>query len=98
MNIVSYWKNSRTIHQEADFTLIIGDYDHKNEHNGGKKQLGVHWDNYPNSHNVLCPCVIPKKSREAFLAGLLHQAVNDGDLSAISALTEAIAYFQDKTP
>lgn len=93
MNIISYWKNSKKIYEDDGLVLIIGWYDHKNEHEGGGKCLGVHWDNYPQSRGVLSPCVIPKKTRDAMLSGLLHQAVVDSDLQKIESLTEAITFF-----
>lgn len=59
MKMISYWKNYEKIHIDEGLQLIIGSYDHKNEHDGGDKALGVHWGDYPQSRGVLSPCVIP---------------------------------------
>lgn len=93
MNMISYWKNYREIHVDEGLVLIIGWYDHKNQNNGGQKALGVHWGDYPQSRGILSPCVIPEATRNAILAGLLHQAVTKGDAKQVTSLSEAIEFF-----
>ena len=92
MNMVSYWKNHKEIHVDDGLVLIIGWYDHKNQHNGGEKALGVHWGDYPQSRGTLSPCVIPEVTRSAILSGLLHQAVSNGNLKQLKSITEAIEF------
>ena len=91
--MISYWKNSKEIHDDDGMVLIIGWYDHKNENNGGDKALGVHWGTYPQSRGVLSPCVIPKSTRDGILSGLLQQAVTNGDRKQVDKLVEAIEFF-----
>ncbi len=91
--MISYWKQPKTIYSDDGLTLIIGRYDHLNQSGHGDKALGVHWDNFPLSRNVLSPCVIPEDTRNAILAGLLHQAVIKGDKSVIDSIREAIEFF-----
>jgi len=90
--MISYWKQPTEIYNDDGLVLIIGRYDHKNQRDGGDKALGVHWGSYPKSHGVLSPCVIPEATRNAILAGLLHQAVIKGDLPLIESLKGAIAF------
>ena len=73
--------------------LIYGHYDHKDEYNGGTKELGVHWDRYPQSRGILSHCVIPANTRDAMLSGLLHQAVTSGDNQMMYNITEIIELF-----
>ena len=91
--MISYWKQPKQIHVDDGLVLIIGWYDHKNENNGGEKALGVHWEDFPLSCAVLSPCVIPANTRNAMLAGLLHQAVAAGDTHKVEAITDAIHFF-----
>ena len=93
MNMVSYWKNHKEIYVDDGLVLIIGHYDHKNKDNGGYKALGVHWGDYPKSHNILSPCVIPETTRSAILSGLLHQAVLNKNTQQVTKITEAIDFF-----
>ncbi|MCE9964874.1 hypothetical protein [Lelliottia amnigena] len=93
MKMISYWKNTVDIYDDDGFVLIIGYYDHKNQYNGGDKELGVHWGTYPQSRGILSPCVIPASTRSAILSGLLHKAVTAGDLKTIYSLTKAIEFF-----
>ena len=93
MKMVSYWKEAKEIHNDEGLVLIVGHYDHKNQNNGGVKSLGVHWGTYPQSHNVLSPCVIPEDTRSAILSGLLHQAVSKGNKKHVKEITDAIEYF-----
>lgn len=92
--MISYWKHPAEIYNDEGLVLIIGWYDHKNQTGVGEKALGVHWGGYPKSHGILSPCVIPETTRSAILAGLLHQAVINGDLAQIDTLKEAIVFFQ----
>ena len=92
MNMISYWKKHKEIHEDDGMILITGWYDHKNENNGGEKTLGVHWGNYPQSRGVLSPCVIPKATSDTILAGLLHKAVIENNEEAIATLTSAISF------
>lgn len=66
MKLISYWVDSgnspKEIHTDDGMVLIIGYYNHKNQHAKGEKALGVHWGNYPQSRGVLSPCVIPTSS------------------------------------
>ncbi|HCE46152.1 MAG TPA: hypothetical protein DET40_21620 [Lentisphaeria bacterium] len=94
MKMVSYWKEPREIYEDNGLVLIIGIYDHKNQGKDEFKALGVHWKDYPQSNNTLCPCVIPEETRNAILSGLLHQAVVNQDLDKIQSITEAIRYFR----
>lgn len=94
MKMVSYWKDWEEIYNDDGLVLIIGKYDHKNQNNGGVKSLGVHWGTYPQSHNVLSPCVIPKETRSAMLSGLLHQSVLQGKTQHVKQITQAIEYFK----
>jgi len=94
LNVVSYWKNVKSIYVDSGLTLIIGWYDHKNLKNGGEKALGIHWQDYPKSHGILSPCVVPKATRNAMLSGLLHQSVMNGNQNDVVSLTEAIEFFQ----
>lgn len=93
MDMISYWKNYETIYNDNGLVLIFGWYDHKNEHNGGEKALGVHWEDYPQSRGILSPCVIPKATRSAILSGLLHQAVSEGDKQKVQSVMKAIEFF-----
>lgn len=93
MKMISYWKNSKPFHEDDGMVLIYGHYDHKHEYNGGTKELGVHWDGYPQSRGILSPCVIPASTRNAMLSGLLHQAVTNGDKQMMNNITEAIEFF-----
>jgi hypothetical protein len=93
VKMISYWKNSKEIHDDNGLVLIIGWYDHKNKENGGNKALGVHWGDYPQSRGILSPCVIPEATRSAILAGLLHTAVSDKKPQQIQLITEAIEFF-----
>ncbi len=95
MKMVSYWKKYKKIHVDEGLELITGYYDHKNEHDGGNKALGVHWGDYPQSRGVLSPCVIPASTRSAMLSGLLHQAVSDGKEDQVKSILEAIEFFQN---
>lgn len=93
MNMISYWKKVESFYEDDGLFLIYGHYDHKHEYNGGTKELGVHWEGYPQSRGVLSPCVIPATTRNAMLSGLLYQAVSNGDAEKIEKITEAIAFF-----
>ena len=97
MNMISYWKKYKEIHVDDGLVFIIGWYDHKNQYNGGTKALGVHWGDYPQSRAVLSPCVIPETTRNAILAGLLHQAVSNGNHQHIKSISEAIEFFCSQT-
>ena len=94
MQMISYWKNSKEIHVDDGLVLIIGWYDHKNEHNGGEKSLGVHWGDFPQSRGILSPCVIPAETRNAILSGLLQQAVSRSDSDQVEKIIEAIRFFK----
>jgi hypothetical protein len=94
MQMISYWKNSKEIHVDDGLVLIIGWYDHKNEHNGGEKSLGVHWGGFPQSRGILSPCVIPAETRNAILSGLLQQAVSRSDSDQVEKIIEAIKFFK----
>jgi len=94
MQMISYWKNYKEFYNDNGLVLIIGNYDHKNENNGGEKALGVHWRNYPQSHGILSPCVIPKDTRNSMLSGLLYQAIINQDEEKINNITEAIQFFK----
>lgn len=91
--MISYWKKTKVIHNDQGLSLIIGWYDHKNQNNGGDKELGIHWVDYPQSRGVLSPCVVPKDTRDAILSGLLHQAVSSSNKSQVDKITEAIDFF-----
>ncbi|MES1934411.1 hypothetical protein T35B1_17491 [Salinisphaera shabanensis T35B1] len=97
MEMISYWKNAQEIYVDGGLTLIIGKYDHKNQHHGGEKALGIHWKDYPQSRGVLSPCVVPRATRSAILSGLLHQAVINGNKEQITKLSEAIDFFRSET-
>lgn len=92
--MVSYWKDVEDVYVDDGLTLIIGRYDHKNERGVGEKALGIHWGDYPKSHGILSPCVVPAATRNAILSGLLHQAVISGDKPKIEKLMRAIDYFR----
>jgi hypothetical protein len=92
--MVSYWKNTKEVYVDDGLTLIIGWYDHKNQSGIGDKALGIHWGDYPSSHGVLSPCVIPESTRNAILSGLLHQAVSRGEKASIDTLIEAIEFLR----
>lgn len=92
MKMVSYWTNTKDVYDDDGLVLIIGYYNHKNK-SKKKKALGVHWGTYPQSHNVLSPCVIPEKTRIAMLSGLLQQAAINKDKKQINDLTKAIKFF-----
>ncbi len=93
--MVSYWKKLKEIHIDDGLVLIVGWYDHKNENDGGKKALGVHWGNYPQSRGVLSPCVIPEATRDAILSGLLHQAVMNKNITQSQSIMDAVSFFKD---
>jgi hypothetical protein len=94
MQMISYWKDWKEIYEDDGLVLIIGWYDHKHKNNGGEKALGVYWgDNYPQSHGILSPCVIPKATRNAILSGLLHQAVASNKIDQVNNILEAIKFF-----
>lgn len=95
LKIVSYWKEVKEIYKENEFTLITGFYNHKNQ-NHDEKALGVHWGNYPKSHNVLSPCVIPEETRDAILSGLLHKATMSKEIKQIQSIIEAIQFLNNK--
>ncbi|MBT0000156.1 hypothetical protein J4H39_23260 [Vibrio alginolyticus] len=87
--MISYWKKTEEIYHDYGLTLIIGWYDHKHEHDGGFKSLGVHWGITLNLGGVLSPCVIPEVTRKSMLAGLLHKAIIDGNHEEKKALSKA---------
>lgn len=91
--MISYWKNPQVMHTDNEMSLIIGEYDHMNQNDGGEKALGIHWVNYPQSRGILSPCVIPEGTRNAILSGLLHDAIVSKEKSRIQKITEAIEYF-----
>ena len=66
MNLISYCDDSgnspKEIHTDDGMVLIVGYYNHKNQHAKGEKALGVHWGDYPQSRGVLSTCVIPTSS------------------------------------
>lgn len=95
MKMVSYWKHPIEVYDDKDLIIIIGNYDHKNKEEGGYKALGIHWNNYPTSNGILCPCVIPESTRNAILSGLLHQAVTDKNENRINSITKAIEFFME---
>lgn len=97
MNMISYWDIDREIHVDDGLVLIIGWYNHKNQHKNGSKTLGVHWGDYPQSRGVLSPCVIPEATRNAILSGLLHQAVSSTNLQQVESITNAIEFFNSPT-
>lgn len=47
MKLISYWINSgnnpKEIRTDDGMVLIVGYYNHKNQHAKGEKALGVHW-------------------------------------------------------
>lgn len=92
--MISYWKNTKKIHEDDGFVLITGWYDHKNKGNGGTKALGVHWENFPKSRRVLSPCVIPETTRNAILSGLLYHAVINNNVGQAESIIEAIRFFK----
>jgi hypothetical protein len=92
--MVSYWKDTKEFFEDDGLVFITGRYDHKNQNNGGDKALGVHWGDYPQSHGILSPCVIPETTRNAILSGLLHQAVTKNEPSQVESILEAIRFFQ----
>ena len=94
MKMISYWKDVEEIYIDDGLTLIIGWYDHKNQHNGGEKALGVHWGDYPQSRGILSPCVIPEKTRNAMLSGLLHQVIYDDELEKRKQIVKALKFFK----
>ncbi|MFW2578428.1 hypothetical protein [Aliarcobacter butzleri] len=93
LKLVSYWKETKEIYKEDEFTLIIGFYNHKNNETD-EKALGVHWGNYPTSHNILTPCRIPKETGIAMLSGLLQKAAINKNTEQIKSIIEAIEFFQ----
>ena len=95
MKIVSYWNDVKEIYHDDEFVLITGTYNHKHQYSP-KRNLGVHWRTYPKSHNILSPCVIPEKTRNAILSGLLHQATIEGNTEDISKLINAIKYLNNE--
>ena len=94
MQMISYWKNPKEFYNDDGLVLIVGYYDHKNEHNGGEKALGVHWGDYPQSRGILSPCVIPLDTRNSMLSGLLHQATLNQDTEKINKIIEAIQFLK----
>jgi len=90
MKMVSYWKNVKETYNDNGLVLIIGNYDHKHQYNGGEKSLGVHLGTYPQSHNILSPCVIPAETRSAILLGLLCQTVSKENVDQVKKITNAI--------
>ena len=93
--MISYWKNPEEIYKDGGLVLIIGHYDHKNQHDEGKKALGIHWETYPQSHGILSPCVIPETTRDAILSGLLHKAVANKNEKQMQTLLKGIAFFNE---
>ncbi len=93
--MISYWKNTKEFYDDAGLSLIYGWYDHEHKDNGGYKALGVHWGTYPHSRGGLSPCVIPETTRNAILAGLLHQAVIKGHSAVAKSIIEAIDFFRE---
>lgn len=94
MQMISYWKNPKEFYNDNGLVLIVGYYDHMNEHNGGEKALGVHWEDYPQSRGILSPCVIPQDTRNSMLSGLLYQATLNQDTEKINKIIEAIQFFK----
>ncbi|MDP8099042.1 hypothetical protein [Pasteurella atlantica] len=99
--MVSYWTSGienetpEKIYEDDGFILIAGYYNHKHNYKN-QKALGIHWNgNYPNSHGILSPCVIPEKARTAMLTGLLQQAIIDNDKEKMTSLNKAIHFFID---
>ena len=93
--MISYWTEVEEIYVDEGLVLIIGRYNHKNQNPIGDKCLGVHWGDYPQSRGILSPCVIPAATRDAILAGLLHQAVINKSTNVAKKIMKAIEYFKD---
>lgn len=94
MKMISYWKRHEEVYDDNGMIVIMGMYNHKNNDNNGRKALGVHWGDYPQSRGLLSPCVISEVTRSAILAGLLHQAVARANLQQIQSITKAIEFFR----
>ena len=90
--MISYWSDVQEIYENEGLTLIIGKHNHKNKNPESEKCLGIHWEGYPQSRGILSPCVIPKATRTAILAGLLEQAVSNRNSDAIEKINKAIKY------
>lgn len=92
--IISYWSNWEVISEEKNehnpFFVIIGEYNHKNEQEKGRKAVGVCWSDYPWA-NVLAPLVLSNKTGFAILCDLLKDAINSKDDNKIKKLTNFIA-------
>lgn len=94
MKLVSRWKIKNEVYKEETFVVVVGFYKHDN--NEVSKVLGVHWSSsFPSNRGYLSPCVIPSSTRNAMLAGLLHQAVNKGDKEQAEKIMNAIAFLKD---
>jgi hypothetical protein len=94
MQVISFWTEVKEVYADDGLILIIGRYNHKDENQIGDKCLGIHWGDFPQSRGILSPCVVPPSTRDAILAGLLHQAVIDKKSDVIKKLMEAIEYFK----
>ena len=97
MNIISYWQNPVIAHEtkDRDFYVIYGLYNHLNQQDKPSKCLGLHWDDYPKSRNVLAPMVVPAEVRDSILYGLLKDATDGRNGVDLNKIIEAIEYFKE---
>ncbi len=97
VKMVSYWDLvGEFAVGDCGFTIVYGTYNHKNSEKKPRKEMGVHWGDYPTSRGKLTPCVINKKVRNAILTGLWLQAMNDSDCQEVKNIKKAIDYFNDE--
>ena len=105
MKMVSFWKGPngestppvQFYDEDGELFLIYGYYDHKNQSGGVKanmqKCVGVYWrDDYPSSHGVLTPCVIPPRTAKCLLKGLFLELLSEGENDKAKKVSEAIHF------
>ena len=105
MKMVSFWKGPngestppvQFYDEDDELFLIYGYYDHKNQSGGVKanmqKCIGVYWrDDYPSSHGVLTPCVIPPRTAKCLLKGLFLELLSGGEKEKAEKVSEAIRF------
>lgn len=84
MDMISYWQNTTEIYANGSFSVIIGEYNHKNQNKlGGEICIGVYWKedeesaSFPNSRGKTSPVVIEKSLNAGFLQAILFQATKN---------------------
>ena len=106
MKMISYWKDEngespRPFYDEdGELFLIYGYYDHKNRRGCKSNQdrcIGVYWnDNYPTARARLAPCVIPQKTAESLLKGIMFDLITTGNREKLEKVAAAMNFLKGR--